>query len=132
MPIIMTIGILCAIPEETKAFGSGLNILSTQRVGDNAFHSGKLYGVDMTLVECGIGKVNAAFATTILCDHFKCSSLIFSGIAGGIDPELQVGDVVIADRLLQVDYGRFQDGAVIPFRAGNVPFGAAVGEIGYV
>lgn len=128
----MTIGILCAIPEETKAFGAALQIQNTQRVGDNDFHSGTLYGAPITLVECGIGKVNAAFASTVLCDHFKCSSLIFSGIAGGIDPALKVGDVVIADRLVQVDYGRFQDGVVIPFKGGAFPFGEPEGEIGYV
>lgn len=128
----MTIGILCAIPDETKAFGAALQIRSTQRVGDNDFHSGTLNGVGITLVECGIGKVNAAFATTVLCDHFKCSSLIFSGIAGGIDPSLQVGDIVIADCLRQVDYGRFQDGAVIPYRVGSFPFGEPQEEIGFV
>lgn len=132
MPIAMTIGILCAIPEETKAFGAALQIKDTRRIGDNAFHTGTLSGHEITLVECGIGKVNAAFATTVLCDHFKCSSLIFSGIAGGIDPALHVGDVVIAERLVQVDYGRFQDGAVIPFKGGAIPFGDATGEIGYV
>ncbi len=132
MSVPMTIGILCAIPEETKAFGAALQISSTQRVGDNDFHSGTLGGKSITLVECGIGKVNAAFATTVLCDHFKCSSLIFSGIAGGIDPSLQVGDVVIADRLVQVDYGRFQDSDIIPFKGGAFPFGDPEGEIGYV
>ena len=128
----MTIGILCAIPEETEAFGAALQITKTTRVGDNDFHSGALNGTPVTLVECGIGKVNAAFATTVLCDHFKCGSIVFSGIAGGIDPALQVGDVVIAERLVQVDYGRFQDGVIIPFKGGAIPFGDAVGEIGYI
>jgi adenosylhomocysteine nucleosidase len=128
----MTIGILCAIPEETKAFGAALKIKHETRIGDAVFLQGALEGVDVTVIECGIGKVNAAFAATVLCDHFKCSTLIFSGIAGGIDPALQVGDVVIADRLVQVDYGKFQGGDIIPYRPGIPPLAPPEGEIGYV
>lgn len=128
----MTIGILCAVPEETKAFGAALKINNETRIGDANFLSGTLAGVDITLVECGIGKVNAAFAATILCENFKCNTLIFSGIAGGLSPDLHVGDVVIADRLVQVDYGKFQGGTITPYRPGVPPLAPPEGEIGYV
>jgi adenosylhomocysteine nucleosidase len=117
----MNLGILCAIPEETKAFGTALQIATTQRIGDNDFHTGTLNGHAITLVECGIGKVNAAFAATVLCDHFKAKTLVFSGIAGGLDSVLQVGDVVIAELVTQFDYGRFQNGEIIPYRPGVPP-----------
>lgn len=128
----MTIGILCAVPEETRAFGAALEVLAETRHGDLAFLSARLAGRDITLVECGIGKVNAAFATTVLCERFHCKTLIFSGIAGGLDPALHVGDVVIADRLVQVDYGKFQGGDIIPYLPGIPPLAPPVGEIGYV
>jgi len=128
----MTLGILCAIPEETKAFGEALSIQSEQCHGDALFLQATLSGVPVTLVECGIGKVNAAFATSILCDHFSCKTLIFSGIAGGLDPALHVGDVVIAERLIQVDYGKFQKSEIIPYLPGIPPLAPPKGEIGYV
>jgi len=128
----MTIGILCAIPEETKAFGAALTVKHKYAIGDSVFLEGALEGVDITLIECGIGKVNAAFAATVLCDHFKCTKLIFSGIAGGIDPALHVGDVIIADRLIQMDYGKFQGGDVMPYRPGVPPLAPPEGEIGYL
>ena len=127
----MTTGILCAVPEETKAFGAALKIKSTTRIGDAEFISAELAGTDVMLVECGIGKVNAAFAATILCEKYNCRTLIFSGIAGGIDPALHVGDVVIADRLLQIDYGKFQNGDIMPYRPGVPPLAPSTGEIGY-
>jgi len=128
----MTIGILCAIPEETKAFGAALIVKNKHAIGDAVFLKGALEGVDITLIECGIGKVNAAFAATVLCDHFRCKTLIFSGIAGGIDPALHVGDVIIADRLIQIDYGKFQGGDIMPYRPGIPPLAPPEGEIGYL
>ena len=128
----MTIGILCAVPEETKAFGAQLLINETQRRGGLDFHRARLAGHDVIVVECGIGKVNAAFASTILCEIYECQILLFSGIAGGLDPALSVGDVVIGSRVLQVDYGKFQSGQIIPYRPGIPPLAPPSGEIGYL
>jgi adenosylhomocysteine nucleosidase len=52
-----------------------------------------------------VGKVNAAMAATLLIDHFRPKELIFSGIAGAINPELKPGDIVIAEKTAQHDLG---------------------------
>ncbi len=126
------IGIICAIPEERAAFGKHFKIDSQTQIGDAVFYSGAIDGRAVVLVECGIGKVNAAFAATILCHHYQTKQIIFSGIAGGIDPALNVGDVVVATELVQYDYGRLQQGEIIAYRPGipPLPFIAA-DNIGY-
>ncbi|WP_293575498.1 5'-methylthioadenosine/S-adenosylhomocysteine nucleosidase [Phaeobacter sp.] len=62
------------------------------------FHQGKLDERDVVLFLSGIGTVNAAMTVQLALDHFDIEHVVFSGIAGGVDPALGIGDVVIADR----------------------------------
>ena len=71
---------------------------------------GRIDGHEVALVGAGIGKVNTALVTTLLADRFGCRLVVFSGVAGGLDPGLRIGDVVIADRTLQHDAGVIEDG----------------------
>ena len=48
-----------------------------------------------------MGKVNTALVATLLADRFQCRAIVFTGVAGGLDPELHFGDIVIADRVVQ-------------------------------
>lgn len=48
------------------------------------------------LVESGIGKVNAAISTTLLISNFKVDKIIFTGVAGAVNPDIKVTDIVIA------------------------------------
>ena len=117
----MRIGILCAIPEELRH--SLLNSLPAARLGGEIIFKGKHGSHELTLVESGIGKVNSAVASTVLIQHFSCELLIFSGVAGGLDPSLQIGDLVIAEKLWQHDYGTIIDQKLIAHRAGTLPMG---------
>lgn len=67
------------------------------------FTVGRLKGRRVVLAETGVGKVNAAMTTALLLDHFQPSEVIFTGIAGGIDPDLHPGDLVIGERTAQHD-----------------------------
>ncbi len=69
------------------------------------FAAGKLNGRDAVVVWTGVGKVNAAMTTTLLIEHFKPREIIFTGIAGGVDPELYPGDIVIAEKTAHHDMG---------------------------
>ena len=117
----MRIGILCAIPEELRHFSP--SSLSAARLGGREYFQGKHGSHELTLVESGIGKVNSAVASTVLIQHFSCELLIFSGVAGGLDPSLQIGDLVIAEELWQHDYGTIIDQELIAHRAGTLPMG---------
>lgn len=92
-------------------------------VGGFTFRSGQLEGRSVVLVEGGIGKVSAAHVATLLLDRFGCRGLVLSGVAGGLDPDLGVGDVVIAERLIQHDYGAMVAGDIRHFRPGVPPIG---------
>jgi adenosylhomocysteine nucleosidase len=69
------------------------------------FVRGKLNGREVVVVWTGVGKVNAAMTTTLLIEHFKPERVIFTGIAGAVNPELQPGDIVIAQRTAHHDMG---------------------------
>ena len=64
---------------------------------------GQFRGVDLVLARCGIGKVNATICTQMLIDHYPLDKMIFSGVAGGLLPNMQVGDLVIASHVIQYD-----------------------------
>jgi len=76
-----------------------------QNIEGMRFVTGKLHGNPVTVAWTGIGKVNSAMTTTLLIEHFKPSEIIFSGIAGGLNPELAPGDIVIAEETAHHDMG---------------------------
>ena len=105
----MTIGVLCAIPQELGHLRDALTGDVTERVAGLQFDRGRLDGHELVLVGAGIGKVNTALTATLLAERFGCRLIVFSGVAGGLDPALRIGDVVIADRTLQHDAGVIED-----------------------
>lgn len=116
----MPIGVICAIPQELTHL---LDLLDTPRRVQTAgteFASGLIDGVPVVLAGAGMGKVNAALVTTLLVDRFGCSSVVFSGVAGGLDPGLAIGDIVIADRVVQIDAGTITGERLSVYQAGHV------------
>ena len=88
-----------------SAFAPELSILkgelaeaSTYSVNGVEFSVGVLQGQTVVLFLSGISIVNAAMTTQLALDHFNVERIVFSGIAGGVDPSLNIGDIVIADR----------------------------------
>lgn len=68
------------------------------------FYAGTLCERAVVLVKCGVGKVNAARCAQMLIDRYAPAALINTGIAGGVGPGLQVGDIVVSTGLVQHDY----------------------------
>ena len=123
------IAVLTAIPEEIAAFGAHLIEVGRESVAGISIHHGTLDGRAVMLAESGIGKVNGALAATVMLDRFHCGGIIFSGVAGGLDPALAVGDLVIATEVIQHDYGAMVQGALEVYRAGALPFPQFRGEL---
>jgi hypothetical protein len=99
----MTLAIVSALPDELAALQARLDVDHTQTLAGRTLHRGRLAGHDAILVLCGVGKVAAATTTALLLDRFDVGELLFTGVAGGIGPGVAVGDVVVADTLLQHD-----------------------------
>ena len=116
----MAVGIISAIPEEyTKLEWDSEP--RTEIIVNKIFKFGKMDGIDVIAAECGIGKVNAAVTTGLLLGHFGCDSIAFSGCAGGLNPKYSCGDILIADSLVQHDYGAIVNGELISSIPGSFP-----------
>jgi adenosylhomocysteine nucleosidase len=127
----MTIGILCAIPQELVHLRDALAGERAETVAGLRFDRGRLDGHEVVLVGAGIGKVNTALTATLLADRFACRMIVISGVAGGLDPALDIGDVVIADRTLQHDAGVIEEERLATYQAGHVPFFNPTDRLGY-
>ena len=126
-----TIGLICAIPQERVDLRAALEHDERLEIGGFGFDRGRLDGRAVVLAEAGIGKVNTAAVATLLADRFAARTLVFSGVAGGLDPDLAIGDVVIAERAIQHDAGVIENERLHPYQAGHVPFFNPTPELGY-
>jgi len=99
----LTIGIISAVPGESGRLLELMDAPVPQEKGKRTYYKGKLHGIDTVLVASRIGKVAAAATTTHLILEYNVDLIIFTGVAGAIDPSLNVGDVVIANALTQHD-----------------------------
>lgn len=97
--------ILGAFDKEVEMLEEQLTDKQEYKIEGMKFVSGTLRGKKVVVAWTGIGKVNAAMTTTLMIEHFRPNELIFTGIAGGINPELSFGDIVIAERTAQHDLG---------------------------
>ena len=111
------IGIIGAMEPEVALLRQQISDITSTELGGYTFHCGKLSGMQVVLVQSGIGKVAAALATALLIQHFKPDAIINTGSAGGFDPELNVGDVVISTEVRHHDV----DVTAFGYEMGQVP-----------
>lgn len=97
--------ILGAFEREVTLFEDRLSEQQEHQIEGIRFVTGTLHGRNVVVAWTGIGKVNAAMTTTLLIEHFKPEHIIFTGIAGAVNPELKPGDIVIAERTAHHDMG---------------------------
>ncbi|MCC5825451.1 5'-methylthioadenosine/adenosylhomocysteine nucleosidase [Alkalimonas sp.] len=97
------IGIIGAMEPEVALLKQQLTEATTKQVGPYQFHCGQLAGMAVVLVQSGIGKVASALATSLMIQTFQVDAVINTGSAGGFDPELHVGDIVIGTELCHHD-----------------------------
>lgn len=97
--------ILGAFDEEVVPLKEQLQNKHEQTIEGIKFVTGKLKTRKVVIAWTGIGKVNAAMTTTLVIEHFRLNELIFTGISGGLNPQLLHGDIVIAEKIAQHDLG---------------------------
>jgi adenosylhomocysteine nucleosidase len=113
------LGVISALPEEFAHLSDQSG--QSSEIGGLAFWRGEIAGREAVFVESGAGKVNAGVAATLLLDRFSCRALMLCGVAGGLDPTLGVGDVVIGNSNIQHDYGLEKEAGFVPIQPGSRP-----------
>ena len=99
----MKIGIIAAMPEELKLLVEHLEMAEKhQRLG-HVYYTGRIKHHEVVLVESGIGKVMSAMSVAVLVNDFEVTAVINTGSAGAVASGLEIGDVVVADRLVYHD-----------------------------
>ena len=99
----MKIAVIGAMEEEVEYLREEVASAQATTIAGCEFIEGEIEGRQIVLVKSGIGKVNAAVATTLLLTHFKPDVVLNTGSAGGFQESLEVGTVVISDEVRHHD-----------------------------
>lgn len=113
----MKIAVIGAMEEEVELLRHSLDDKETVTIANSEFTTGTYNEKEVILLKSGIGKVNAAMSTTLLLHEFKPDVVINTGSAGGYDPSLEVGAVVISDEVRHHDV----DVTIFDYEIGQVP-----------
>ena len=111
-------GIIGAMREEVDSLKSEMDAASTVEVAGMEFCRGTLYGQGVVVVQCGIGKVNAGICAHTLVRAFDVKRVINTGVAGSLDREIDIGDIVVSTDAVQHDF----DVSPIGFARGEIPY----------
>lgn len=97
------LGIVGAMDIEVDSLKNEMTDAKVKVVAGMDFYQGKIDNKDVVVVKCGIGKVNAAMCTQILADNFKIDAVINTGIAGSLNNEINICDIVVSTSALEHD-----------------------------
>lgn len=113
----MKIAVIGAMEEEVELLRENMDVQKKEVIAHCEYFIGTLHGKEIILSKSGIGKVNAALATAILLEKYKPEAVINTGSAGGYNPELRIGDLVISSEVRHHDV----DVTAFGYEYGQVP-----------
>jgi adenosylhomocysteine nucleosidase len=111
------IGIIGAMAEEIELLHEHVNVASQVTKAGITYFEGTLHGKAIIYCKSGVGKVNAAVCTQILLD-LGADCVLFTGVAGAVAPQLNIGDIVVSTSCVQHD----MDCSPLGFARGTIPF----------
>lgn len=112
------LGLIGAMNEEIELLIKHMdNVTETVKAGIT-YREGRFFGKDVVVCRSGVGKVNAAVCTQIMIDTFGVQAIVFTGVAGALDPELDIGDIVVSTECMQHD----MDVTALGFARGVIPY----------
>ena len=114
---MIKLGIIGAMELEVETLLSVLEDKKETRHAGSAFYEGELEGLDVVIVQCGVGKVNAALCAQILISVFGVTHIVNTGIAGSLCAELDIGDLVVSRDAMYHDFDCVHFG----YEMGRVP-----------
>ena len=112
------IGIIGAMKPEVDTLKENMLVTRQETKGEMEFFEGKVGTMNAVVVQCGMGKVNAAICAQILKDDFYVTHIINTGVAGSLNENLNIGDFVVSVDAVQHDFTV----EAIGFRKGEIPY----------
>ncbi len=109
--------VMTAFPPEWDALIRSVDAPVERKINGLAFVTGTIAGKPVLLMQSGVSMVNAAMNTQLVLDRFTVKRIVFSGIAGGVDPSLSIGDVVVPEQwgqYLEVSFARKTEAGWVP------------------
>ena len=110
------LGIIGAMTMEVETLVSSMEEAEKKTIAGSDFFEGRLEGLPCVVVQCGVGKVNAALCAQILCTAFGVTHLVNTGIAGSLSSDLDIGDLLVSQDAMYHDFD-------------CVPFGYPYGQV---
>ncbi len=114
---MVKVGIIGAMELEVSALKGQIKGITVKKKAGMEFCEGKIGETSVVVVRCGIGKVNAALCVQILCDDFGVSHIINTGVAGSLNNDLNIGDILISKDAVHHDV----DVTIFSYKIGEVP-----------
>jgi len=111
------LGIIGAMAVEVAALKEKMEKMTVTHRAGMEFNDGILEGLPAVVVQCGVGKVNAALCAQILCDCYQVTHLVNTGIAGSLNADLDIGDLVVSRDAMYHDFDCVHFG----YEMGKVP-----------
>ena len=111
------LGIIGAMTVEVALLKENMESMAVSAHAGMEFCAGRLMGMDAVVVQCGVGKVNAAMCAQILCSVFGVTHLVNTGIAGSLNADLDIGDLVVSRDAMYHDFDCVHFG----YEMGKVP-----------
>ena len=99
----MRIGIIGAMDIEVQALKEMMDNPQVEKISSVEFYSGKIMNIDTVVAVAGVGKVNAAVCAQTMILKYAPDYIINTGVAGGLSPELEIGDIAVADKVCEHD-----------------------------
>ncbi|MBQ8142345.1 MAG: 5'-methylthioadenosine/adenosylhomocysteine nucleosidase [Bacilli bacterium] len=124
------IGIVSAMDNEIALLLDEMKVEKKETDGSIDYYVGKLRNKDVVVTKSGIGKIRASLGVTTMLNDYNIKEVYFSGIAGGLLDEENVLDIVVADSLVEHDYGRYTNDGFI-WTGGDPGMGKDKGEYYY-
>jgi adenosylhomocysteine/aminodeoxyfutalosine nucleosidase len=100
---MLKIGIMGAMPEEIAPILEKVGDYKSTEIAGNTYYEANYKGVDLVIAYSKIGKVFSTLTASTMIYHFGVGKMLFSGVAGGINPSLKIGDLIVAKELCQHD-----------------------------
>ena len=99
----MKIAIMGAMPEEIAPLLEKVGKYTSETYAGNTYYQASFAGHDLVIAYSKIGKVFSTLTATTMIEKYGCEKLLFSGVAGAINSELKIGDLIVAEKLCQHD-----------------------------